>query len=111
MTRNFVHTAPFRKCWDAMGLNDEELVELEKILLENPHAGVVIENTGGARKLRIPLSGRGKRGGGRVIYVDIFERQRLYLLFAYPKNVQENLSPAQTKLLRELVDVIKKGEM
>lgn len=47
--------------------------------------GDVIEGAGGARKLRIQLEGRGKRGSGRVIYLDVFEQKNLYLLFAYPK--------------------------
>ena len=52
MTRLFIHTEPFRKCWKAMGLSDSDLSQLEKILLENPQKGDVIEGTGGARKLR-----------------------------------------------------------
>ena len=52
-----------------MGLGDDELHELENILLENPRKGVVIEGLAGIRKLRIRLEGRGKSGGGRVIYM------------------------------------------
>ena len=62
-------------------------------MLQNPQIGDVIEGTGGARKMRITLEGRGKRGGGRVIYLDVFEKESLFLLFAYPKNVQEDLTP------------------
>ena len=68
-----------------MGLHDEELKLLEDILLENPQKGDVIEGTSGARKMRIQMNGHGKRGGGRVIYVDIFEKEKLYFLFAYPR--------------------------
>ena len=50
MTRLFIHTEPFRKCWKAMGLNDDSLKLLENYLLEDPKAGAVIEGTGGARK-------------------------------------------------------------
>ena len=45
MTRLFVYTAPFRSCWKAMGLSDSDLLKLEKILLENPQKGDVIEGT------------------------------------------------------------------
>ena len=66
MTRLFVYTAPFRSCWKAMGLDDSDLLTLERILLENPQKGDVIEGTGGARKLRIRLNdNKGKSGGGR----------------------------------------------
>lgn len=109
MTRKFVYTMPFRKCWAAMGLSDEDLEELEKVLLKNPHVGEVIQDTGGARKMRIQLEGRGSRGGGRVIYIHVFEKEQLYLLFAYPKNVQDDLTPDQKKAVRKIVEDIKKG--
>ena len=107
MTRTFIFTEPFRKCLAAMGLHDEELKLLEDILLENPQKGDVIEGTSGARKMRIQMNGHGKRGGGRVIYVDIFEKEKLYFLFAYPKNVQANLTEQQKKVVRQMVEAIK----
>ena len=75
-------------------------------MLENPRKGVVIEGLAGIRKLRIRLEGRGKSGGGRVIYIDVLEKRRLYLLFAYPKNVQEDLTAEQRKFLRRMAETI-----
>ena len=91
-----------------MGLDEEHLKKLENILLENPKIGDVIQGTGGARKMRIYLEGRGKSGGGRIIYLDVFEKEKLYLLFAYPKNVQENLTDEQKHSIKLLIDAIKK---
>lgn len=108
MTRKFIYTEPFRRCWKAMGLSDRDLPVLEYALLENPHMGDVIEGTGGARKMRIQLEGRGKSGGGRVIYLDVFEKEHLYLLFAYPKNVQEDLTSDQKKAIKNMIEAIKK---
>ncbi len=108
MTRKFIYTEPFRRCWKAMGLNDGALLELEAVLLKNPKLGDVIEGTGGARKMRIQLEGRGKSGGGRVIYLDVFEKKNLYLLFAYPKNVQENLTAEQKKAIRQMIEAIRR---
>ena len=108
MTRMFIYTEPFRRCWKAMGLNDDNLLALEAALLENPQVGDVIEGTGGARKVRIQLEGRGKSGGGRVIYLDVFEKENLYLLFAYPKNVQENLTAEQKKAIRKMIESIRR---
>ena len=79
MTRLFIYTTPFRNAWKAMGLNDSDLVQLEEALLENPQKGDVIEGTDGARKLRIQIGNHGKSGGGRVIYLDVLEREHLYL--------------------------------
>lgn len=108
MTRTFIYTETFRKSWAAMGLGDEQLRDLEEALLKNPKMGDVIEGTGGARKIRIQLGGHGKSGGGRVIYVDIFEKEHLHMLLAYPKNVQEDLTPEQKKIVRQMVEQIKK---
>lgn len=43
MNRLFVYTEPFRNCWKAMGLSDDDLLSLEKLLLDNPRKGDVIE--------------------------------------------------------------------
>lgn len=91
-----------------MGLSNSDLSTLEKLLLADPQIGSVIQGTGGARKMRISLDASGKSGGGRVIYLDVFEKERLYLLFAYPKNVQENLTAEQKKAIKQLVEAIKK---
>jgi hypothetical protein len=50
------------------GLDEEDLTDLIKTLIERPDLGAVIPRTGGARKVRLRLPGRGKRGGARVIY-------------------------------------------
>lgn len=92
-----------------MGLDDEELFVLQNMILENPQIGNVIQDTGGARKMRIQLEGRGKSGGGRVIYVDLFETEVTYLLMAYPKNIQEELTPDQKKMIRAIIEQIKAG--
>lgn len=89
-------------------MDTESLRTLERILLENPKMGDVIQGTGGARKMRIQLDGRGKSGGGRVVYLDVFEKEKLYLLFAYPKSVQDDLTQEQKKMIKAIVDAIKK---
>lgn len=108
MTREFVFTKPFLNCWKAMGLCEYDLKQLEEVLLSNPQLGDVIQGTGGARKLRIRLANVGKSGGGRVIYLDVFEKEKLYLLFAYPKGVQENLTPEQKQAIKNIIEAIKK---
>lgn len=92
MTREFIYTSPFRKSWEMMGLNDDDLKELENILLSNPQTGSVIQGTGGAR----------------VIYLDVYEKEKLYLIFAYPKNVQSDLTGEQKKAVKSIVELIKR---
>ena len=49
-------------------LSDDEYASLQKTLIANPQAGTLIPGSGGVRKIRWALRGRGKRGGVRVIY-------------------------------------------
>ena len=77
MIREFIFTKPFLASWKAMVLDTASLKILEEILLENPHTGDVIQGSGGARKMRIQLDGRGKSGGGRVVYLDVFEKENI----------------------------------
>jgi hypothetical protein len=76
--------------------------EMEAVVVRisaSPMAGDVIQGTGGLRKLRIPLQGRGKRGGGRVIYWFYNEGYPAILLWAFAKNEADDLSPSQRKQL------------
>lgn len=73
-------------------------------LLERPEIGKVIPDSGGLRKLRWSAEGRGKRGGIRVIYYWFTSRGTILLLFMYPKNVQENLTPDQLKQLKKIIE-------
>ena len=65
-----------------------------------PEAGSVIKGSGGMRKLRWAASGRGKRGGYRVIYYWWVAKDRISMLLMYPKNEQDDLTAEQLKLLR-----------
>ena len=83
-------------------LNEAEREELIDFLAWNPTAGDVIAGTGAIRKLRWALKGRGKSGGARVIYYFHDERIPLYLLDAYAKNEQSNLSLAERNAFRKV---------
>jgi mRNA-degrading endonuclease RelE of RelBE toxin-antitoxin system len=75
-------------------LSDDEYRELQRDPIERPASGKVIPGTGGLRKLRWASSGRGKRGGARVIYFWHPVSTTLLMLFAYPKNERDDLTPA-----------------
>jgi hypothetical protein len=110
MVREFVRTSTFERSWAAAGLTDDDLRELENVLLWNPEAGAVLPGLNGCRKLRVQLPSRGKSGGARVIYVDVVVKERIFLLLAYPKNVQGNLTSEQKRVLSRLVTELKEAE-
>ncbi len=85
-------------------LSDDEYRLLQNMLLERPDAGSIIPGSGGLRKLRWAASGRGKRGGMRVIYYWFTAQGAILLLFIYPKNVQENLTAGQLKQLKKIIE-------
>lgn len=85
-------------------MSDDEYKDLQQALVTRPEMGALIKNSGGLRKLRWSLEGRGKSGGVRVIYYWMSTDDQLYMLFAYPKNEQENLTDAQVSALRKIVE-------
>ena len=99
------HTAAFEKA--AKVLSNEELTTALETIARNPLCGDLIPGTGGVRKLRAAASGRGKRGGARVIYFYFDEHNPIYLLYAYAKNRESHLSAAQRNALGKVVATIK----
>jgi hypothetical protein len=88
----------------ASGLFSEvDMMEMELLLAARPDAGVLIPHGRGLRKLRRPARGHGKRGGARVIYYHVADRDTILLIAAYAKNRQGDLTPAQLKLLSSIV--------
>ncbi len=75
-------------------MDEEERSLLVGHLARNPLDGDLIPGTGGVRKLRWVLEGRGKRGGARVVYYYHSEAMPLFALTAYAKNERANLSQA-----------------
>ena len=84
-------------------LSDDEYSGFQSFLLEFPEAGRVVPGSGGIRKIRWAMSGKGKSGGVRVIYY--FKRQddEIWLLTIYSKNEVENI-PAH--VLRQIAKEI-----
>src|SRR3990172_11080774 len=94
----FVETSVFTR--KAHELFPEEGYRLLQVaLLRKPDIGAVIPGSGGIRKLRWGASGRGKRGGARVIYFWHPKSKHLLMLFAYPKNERSDLTAAQRRAL------------
>ena len=99
----FVETKLFTRLIDEY-LSDDEYAALQLSLAINPEAGDVIKGTGGVRKMRWSGSGRGKRGGLRVIYYLRLQNGQIWLLTAYAKNVKDNISASVLKKSKEELD-------
>lgn len=108
MKRKFVMMPIFDKQWEAMGLTDDALKELQEQLLENPKIGDVVRGTGGLRKMRFALPGQGKSGSSRVVYIDFVVAETIYLIFAYPKNEKDNLSKEERNNIKKLIKEIER---
>lgn len=84
-------------------LDDDEYRRLQTFLAIRPDAGDLIPGGGGLRKIRWGAQGRGKRGGVRVIYYWAVRQDRILMLLIYAKNVQDDLTAEQLKVLRAMI--------
>ncbi len=85
-------------------LSDDEYGALQLALADSPNAGDVIRGSGGVRKLRWGASGRGKRGGIRVIYYLRSQQGEIWMLTLYAKNEAESIPGHVLKRIKEEID-------
>lgn len=84
-------------------MTDEEREWVVTHVAENPRAGVVIEGSGGARKLRVPGKGKGKSGGYRVVTFYANRNVPVFLITVISKGKQSNLTEEQKQAVKETV--------
>jgi hypothetical protein len=85
-------------------LSDDEYAAIQQFLVVNPEAGDVIPGSGGVRKIRWGVAGRGKRGGLRVIYFLRLRKDEVWMLTLYAKNVADNISAKVLRKIKEAID-------
>lgn len=107
MTREFIILPEFDKLWSQSGFSDDDLRILQEYLCLNPDSGKLIPGTGGLRKLRWALSGQGKRGSVRTLYIDFVSFEKIYLVSIYRKNVQISLTNEQKGKIKKLTKQLK----
>ena len=100
-----VETGRFLKDTDRL-MPESDRAALVRFIAVNPTVGDVIPGTGGVRKLRWALPGGGKSGGARVVYYFHNETLPVFLLAAYGKNEQANLSRAECNSMAKLVPIL-----
>ena len=101
----FVRLPTFER--QAKGLmTEDDVSRVEEVLVQYPAAGTVIAGTGGVRKLRYALGGRGKSGGVRIIYYHRSVKGRLYLVTVYAKNQKEDLTDAERNAMKQVTKAL-----
>lgn len=99
----FVETALFTRLVSDY-LTGDEYLALQLAFAANPEAGVVIPGSGGVRKLRWASSGRGKRGGARIIYYLRLAEGRVWMLTLYAKNEAGSIPASALRKIKEALD-------
>lgn len=100
---------PYSRAMVRMGLDDDAMRRIELDIVKAPEAHPIIRGLRGVRKARIALPGRGKSGGGRVIYF-VMAGSDLFMMTAYPKSEQDDLTSAQRKDILAALQSIKGSE-
>jgi hypothetical protein len=101
----FVYVAPFQRAAKGL-LGETDLQAIEATIIANPKVGATVAETGGVRKMRYPLPGRGKSGGARIIYYHRGAKGRVYMITVYGKDRKENLPTAELHAIQRLIRAI-----
>lgn len=101
-----VETEPYLAMAAGM-MNESERAAVINKVASTPQAGDLIQGSGGLRKLRVPLRGHGKRGGGRIITFFCDSGMPVFSIAAYAKNDRKDLDQKQRKAAKALTDAIR----
>jgi hypothetical protein len=99
----FIEASHFTK-WLYTYLSEDEYVGLQVYLLRTPEAGKIVQGSGGVRKLRWAMTGKGKQGGVRIIYYLNKPEGEIWMLTIYAKSEVDNI-PGH--VLRQIVKELK----
>ena len=101
----FVETSIFTRQIKELA-TDDELKDLQAELIAQPDKGDIIKGTGGLRKVRMAVGNKGKSGSIRVLYV-LALADKIYLVLAYPKSVNDSLTAEEKAKLKLIVQSLK----
>ncbi len=110
MKRIFVYSPLILNQLAKFDVPDEKARQIENEILNNLEVGDLVAATGGARKFRLPDegTGKGKRGGIRVLFLDLPHVAKTHLLFLLHKNEASDISGDEKKIIRDLVLILKR---
>lgn len=104
-----VRLKPYVRAMERMHLDRTEMVRIESAIVAAPLRHPVMKGLKGVRKARFALPGRGKSGGGRIIFY-LLVGKAIYMMTAYPKNERDDLSPEQRKAILAVIDGLKEDD-
>lgn len=87
-------------------LSEDEITDVISLIASDPKVGVLLEGTGGIRKVRIKAKGKGKSGGARVVYYFHNETFPVFLLTMFTKGQKANLTQRQRNALAKIAKQI-----
>jgi hypothetical protein len=108
MLREFIYMPVFMNHWIDSGLSDFQLMELEAYLCQNPESGKLIPGSGGLRKVRWAIPGKGKQGGIRVLYLDLMEFEQTFMISCYKKATIVTISQKDLNTMKQMIQQINK---
>jgi hypothetical protein len=88
-------------------MSDGQRARVVEMLARDPECGEIMPGTGGVRKVRVALPGRGKSGGARVVYYFHSEKLPVFALTVFAKNERANLTLAERNTMASVVRAIK----
>ncbi len=91
-------------------LGDEVIHALQVFLAVNPEADDLVAGTGGLRKVRMAMPGKGKSGGARVIYLYLPNRPCIIMFYLFTKSDSPNISDAGKAVLRMMASEFKTNQ-
>ena len=110
MRRVFVYAPLVQRRLVEFADSDAKAREIENVILDNPEVGDLVPGTGGVRKFRMAdeSRGKGKRGGIRILFLDLPHVEKTHLLFLIKKNEADDITADEKTAIRELVAILKR---
>ena len=102
LDRTFIELPSFKATWKNLGLNDEDLQELQNLIISNPSLGISL----GSNVYKIRFSPKslnhGKDTSNRVIYIDMIKDSQIYLVIAFSKADESNITKKELEKIKEI---------
>ena len=83
-------------------MTKEEVDSAVRMIAMDPTCGDLLRGTGGIRKVRFAVAGKGKSGGVRIIYYFHNEDIPVFMLAVFAKKEKADLKPSERKMLAVL---------